>query len=122
LKKELQEVQEVSPLFDEAIFGPAKTVKKEEAPLTEADLFKDVGEKEKKTSESEPEINADGPVGTNKEEAEEPLDEEAGEEGETEEEAGESACEEGPDENPDEKAGENEEGVSPEESDDKSDI
>jgi len=47
LKKESQEVEEAKPLFDEAVFGPEKKEKKEEAPLTEEQLFKDLGDKEK---------------------------------------------------------------------------
>ncbi|MDD4858386.1 MAG: transcription termination factor NusA, partial [Candidatus Krumholzibacteria bacterium] len=106
LKKEMKEVEEVSPLFDEAIFGPDKIEKKEEPPLTEADIFKDLGEKDKKTSEAEPEGDADEPVRTTDEEAEAAI-EEAGEEDEaeedeTEEEAGEPAGEDEPDENSDE--------------------
>ncbi len=44
LEKELQEIEEKRPLFDEAIFGPDTKEKKIEAPLTEADLFKDIDE------------------------------------------------------------------------------
>jgi N utilization substance protein A len=44
LRKETQEVEEAKPLFDEAVFGPEKIEKKEEATLTEEQLFKDLGE------------------------------------------------------------------------------
>ena len=80
LKKELQEVVAGKPLFDEAIFGPDKKEKKEEPPLTEADVFKDVGEKGKKEEEASAAVGAGEPAG---EETEEALDEDiAGEAGE----------------------------------------
>lgn len=44
LEKEQQEIAEEKPLFDEAIFGPETKERTPEAPLTEADLFKDLDE------------------------------------------------------------------------------
>jgi N utilization substance protein A len=94
LKKELQEVETGKPLFDEAIFGPDKKEKKKEGPpLTEADVFKDVGEKENKKEETSPEAGAGEPAGEETEEAlGEDVEEKAGEE------AGEETGEEGSDE------------------------
>ncbi|MGD1048299.1 MAG: transcription termination factor NusA [Candidatus Krumholzibacteriaceae bacterium] len=81
LKKEMQEVEAGKPLFDEAIFGPdKKEKKKEEPPLTEADVFKDAGEKGKK-EETTPEAGAGEPAGEEAEEAlDEDIEEEAGKE------------------------------------------
>jgi N utilization substance protein A len=99
LKKELQEVEEGKPLFDEAVFGPdTKEKKKEEPPLTEAELFKDIGEKheadadeeaaeeEPAETDSEEEAAADAPAeaeaagGETDEEYDEETGGEAGEE------------------------------------------
>ena len=93
LKKELQEVVAGKPLFDEAIFGPDKKEKKEEPPLTEADVFKDVGEKGKKEEEASAAVGAGEPAG---EETEEALDEDIA--GEAGEESGEESREESADE------------------------
>jgi N utilization substance protein A len=76
LKKEMQEVEEGKPLFDEAIFGPDTKEKKEEAPLTEADLFKDIGEKGKELSAEAQELS---------DETSEVADEEPGEAAEEDE-------------------------------------
>jgi len=83
LRKELQEVGEGKPLFDEAVFGPDTREKKAEAPLTEADLFKDLGEKK---AAGEP------AAGAEKEDAgiDESIDEEDGADDEARESAEES--------------------------------
>ncbi len=44
LEKEQQEVQEGKPLFDEAVFGPDGKEQKSKTTLTEADIFKDLGD------------------------------------------------------------------------------
>ncbi len=55
LAKEIEEaIAEEKPLFDEAVFGPEEEEKKEEAPLTADELFKDLEEKhEEKKEEKE---------------------------------------------------------------------
>jgi transcription termination/antitermination protein NusA len=132
LKKELQEVVEEKSLFDEAIFGPdiTKEKKKAEAPLTEADLFKDLDDRGAKNSKAadaaEPDESED-----EAEPAEEAAEEEIAEEiseaivDEDGEEAGEGedleAADDEAGEEP-EKTEEPEEEVSPEESDDTPDA
>ena len=98
LKKEMQEVVGGKPLFDEAIFGPEKKAKKKEEPaLTEADVFKDVGEKGKKKEETSAAAGADESAVEETEKAlEEDIEEKAGEEGA--EESGEESAEESADE------------------------
>jgi N utilization substance protein A len=57
LAKELQEVEEAKPLFPESVFGPEKKEKKEEPPITEEELFKELPskghKKEKETDEGD---------------------------------------------------------------------
>lgn len=53
LAKELQEVEAEKPLFPEAVFGPEMKEKKEEAPLTEAELFKELPAKDGKKAKEE---------------------------------------------------------------------
>ncbi|RJR30747.1 MAG: transcription termination/antitermination protein NusA [Candidatus Latescibacterota bacterium] len=92
LEKEQQETEEEKPLFDESIFGPDEKEEKPEAPLTEADLFKDLGDESSGETEEDgdaaeeetagEETSEEGPGG------EEIEDEEAGEEEAAEEETG----------------------------------
>jgi len=98
LKKEMQEVVGGKPLFDEAIFGPEKKAKKKEEPaLTEADVFKDAGEKGKTKEETSAAAGADESAVEETEKAlEEDIEEKAGEEGA--EESGEESAEESADE------------------------
>ncbi len=121
LKKELQEVVEAKSLFDEAIFGPdTKEKKKAEAPLTEADLFKDLddkGAKESKAADDAEPGEAEDEAEDEAEPAEEATEEEIAEEIAAEEIPEEIIGEAG--EEPEE-AEEPEEEVSPEESDDTS--
>ena len=125
LKKELQKVEEGKPLFDEAIFGPdKKEKKKEEAPLTEADLFKDPGEKGKEKLKDAG-AGADEPAGAAGEEAagaaeddiDDEADDEAGEEIDEAADEDDEVEEAGKEEIGEEGAEEPEKGASSEESD-----
>jgi N utilization substance protein A len=132
LKKEMQEVEEVSPLFDEAIFGPEKKEKKEEAPLTEADLFKDLEEKGKKKPSDE--AAAEATSETDREEAADTADEDAGEgdeadtadedvdEGDEAETGDEAGVDQGDEAAGDGEADENGDGIPPEDSEDEPNI
>ena len=138
LKKELQEVVEEKPLFDETIFGPDITKeKKVEAPLTEADLFKDLDDKGAKKPETEDAAGSDEAAeavepadeSTENEIAEE-ISEEIGTKDEDEDEAEEGEHLEATDDDIKDETEDNDEeepekGVSPEESeesDDKSGV
>jgi len=125
LAKEQAEAEEEKPLFPEAVFGPDKQEKQVEAPITEAELFKDLpgpgGAKEapeedaaeEPGEESAPEESEDASqedaegedaleeAGEEMEPEEEPADEEsaeedAGDEGDADEEPGEGGAEESP--------------------------
>jgi len=96
VKEKETEAAEETPLFDEKVFGTEEEKKEEEAPLTEAELFKDLDAKPAPDEEKE---SGD--------------EETAGEtdEGEEEDEGGEPAAgdETGDDETPSEPAGDEEE-------------
>ena len=67
LAKELAEVEAEKPLFPEAVFGPETKEKKAEAPLTEAELFKEIPAKgaekaEEEVSEETPPVEDEGAV------------------------------------------------------------
>jgi len=121
LKKELQEVVPEKALFDEAIFGPDKKEKKVEAPITEAELFKDLDDKAEKTSKTEDE--AEPAEEASEEEIEAEISEDVIDDGgeKTEEEADVEASGGETGDEP-EDAEEPEEDVSPEESGDASDV
>jgi NAD-dependent DNA ligase len=125
LKKELQEVEEQKPLFDESIFGPDTVKEKKVEPvITEAELFKNLDDKEAAPSKAE---DAPGPdeepvIGEEQEPEEsaaETAEELGGESGEEEyiEEADESE-----ESDEDEEEEEPEAGESPDKSDDASDV
>jgi N utilization substance protein A len=78
LKKETQEIEEAKPLFDEAIFGPEKREKKEEAPLTEEQLFKDLVDTGKK-GKSKPAADTTAPAESAEERLPAPVDEDVDE-------------------------------------------
>jgi len=82
LAKEFQEVEEEKPLFPEAVFGPDKKEKKEEAPLTEEELFKELPskgrKKTKEQAEGETEAAADADTTDESSEDSEETDEESG--------------------------------------------
>ncbi len=88
LAKELAEAEAEKPLFPEAVFGPETKEKKEEAPLTEAQLFKEIPAKGGAKGEEEGAEQAEEAIEED-EESREPVEtvEEAVEE--TEEAAGE---------------------------------
>ncbi|MFA4948823.1 MAG: helix-hairpin-helix domain-containing protein, partial [Candidatus Krumholzibacteriia bacterium] len=135
LKKELQEVVAGKPLFDEAIFGPeTKEKKKVAAPLTEADLFRDLddkGAKKLKAADAAESGEAADEVEPAEESTEEEIAEEISEQIDTkdgdedgeESEGGETleAADDKEGEEPEE-GKEPEEEVSPEESDDTSGV
>jgi len=60
LVKEIEEaIAEEKPLFDETVFGPEEEEKKEEAPLTADELFKDLEEKHEEKHEEKEESAED---------------------------------------------------------------
>jgi N utilization substance protein A len=124
LDKEQQETEEGKPLFDEAIFGPDTKERKLEAPLTEAELFKDLGDEPAGETEDagdagEDDADAGGEAPEEAESSEEDTDEEEADEEESADE--ESADEESAEkESADEEAAEedtDEEGADREEAD-----
>jgi hypothetical protein len=100
LDKEQQETEEGKPLFDEAIFGPDTKERKLEAPLTEAELFKDLGEEPAGETEDAGDAGEDDADagGEAPEEAESSEEDTAEEEADEEESADEEAAEEDTDE------------------------